>query len=460
MRNSIIAGIVLIVVGGLITKFFFDDKTELRYVISDRIPTNFFDGKESESIQQLELLNTGDTELQRIIIKIKTTVLEYYIQKVAFSDSIIISKANRTLEIIYPQIPPEGNIKIIIKSAGEGVSVNDLDIKHSKGSAKPALETNNSIGFAAIGLMLLYLIFTLYGLRTTLIESVANKVNYSPYDDILKRSKPWYISLNKWKQFREDSLRNIFTRELITNITNTSYYQILDTERHKNISDDEWIMLKIASQKKLLNRISESVNKGYSWKIDEFISLRRPKNIDEDVWKEIKSIISNAYVTSLILKVRDYYNQDEIVQLLKKAKPEIIDEDDWKKYQSFLHKFQKLNTLLTENSILRELFNDLIFGNELKEKPDKITIDDWERLKRFEKEIFEKSSQINEDLIELEDIKRETIPLKEKLERQLKIIHEVLNDPTAIDRIEEYSNPFSTGNFENLKIIAQLIKNK
>ena len=91
--------------------------------------------------------------------------------------------------------------------------------------------------------------------------------------------------MNKWKQFREDSLKFIFNRELSTNIINTLYFQILDTERQKYISDEEWINLKIASQKRLLNKISESVNKGYNWKIDEFISLRRPKNIDEDVWK-------------------------------------------------------------------------------------------------------------------------------------------------------------------------------
>ena len=116
MKNSIIAGIVLIIVGVLVTKYFVDDKTELRYVVSDRIPTNFFDGNDTESIQQLELLNTGDIELQRIIIKINANVIDYYIQKVTSSDSIITSKNNRLLEFVYPQIPPEGNIKIIFKS--------------------------------------------------------------------------------------------------------------------------------------------------------------------------------------------------------------------------------------------------------------------------------------------------------------------------------------------------------
>ena len=78
MKDSIITGLVLLLVGGLITKYLFDDKIELRYIVSDRIPTNLFNGNETESIQQLELLNTGDVELQRIIIKINTNVLDYY----------------------------------------------------------------------------------------------------------------------------------------------------------------------------------------------------------------------------------------------------------------------------------------------------------------------------------------------------------------------------------------------
>lgn len=460
MRNSIIAGIVLIVIGGLITKFVFDDKTELRYVLSDRIPTNFFDGDETESIQQLELLNTGDIELLRIIIKVKTNVLEYYIQKVTSSDSIIVSKTNSLLEVLYPQIPPDGNVKIIFKSSGNGVNENDLDIKHSKGSAKPALATNNSVRFVSLGLMLLYLIFAMFGLRTILLDAVATKVYYKPYDEILKKSKPWYIPLNKWKKIREDSIKYVFNNEYSSNVINSLCYQILDTEKQKFITDDEWIKLKLASQKRLIITISENLNQSYNWEIDKYISLKRPRNIDDDVWGNITSLISKAYTISRVFNVSDYSNQKEIAELLTSSKPEIVDENDWKKYRSFLLKFENLEKQTNLNNALRDELNNLLFGNELAEKPGELPADTWERLKRIEKDIFKKSEQIESDLIELEKIELETLPLKEKLDKQLKIIHEVLNDPTAIDRIEDYSNPFSIGNFENLKIVAQLIKNK
>ncbi len=460
MKNTIITGIVLIILSGIFAKFVFEDKTELRYVVSDRIPTNFFDGKESESIQQLELLNTGDIELQRIIIKVKAKIIEYYIQKVTNSDSIIVSNTNGMLELVYPQIPPEGTIKIIIKSIGDGIEDNDIDIKHSKGSARQALEINNSLGYIYFGLIFFYLILVIYGLRTTFIESIASKVYYNPYNEILKKPKPWYLPLKKWEKFREDSIKHIFDHEYSSNIINTLYYQILDIEKQKFIKEEEWIKLKLASQKKLMHSISENVNQVFRWEIEKYINLKRPRYIDDDIWSKIKSLISKAYTTSLILNVSDYSNQNEIEQLLKSIKPEIVDENDWEKYSSFLYKFEKLYKRKTENDLLGEGFRNILYGDELKEKPDELSTDTWERLKRIETEIFKKSKQIETDLIELEKIESETLPLKEKLDKQLKIIHEVLNDPTAIDRIEDYANPFNKGNFDNLKRIAQLKNNK
>ncbi|WP_163324146.1 hypothetical protein [Draconibacterium mangrovi] len=460
MKNSIIAGIVLIVIGGLITKYFFDDKTELRYVVSDRIPTNLFDGNETESIQQLELLNTGDVELQRIIIKINTNVLDYYIQKVTSSDSIIVSQNKSTLEILYPQIPPEGNVKIIFKSSGNGITVNELDIKHSKGSAKPALASNNSIGFISLGVLLLYLILSIFGIRKLAIDSVASRVNYKPYDEILRKSKPWYVPIDKWKKFREDSIKYVFDNDYSINLVNSLCYQILNTDKQKFITDDEWIKLKLASQKKMKLSISEDIYQSYNWKSDKYLSLKRPKNIDEDAWEEIISLISRAYVTSCIFNVSDYSDIDKISELLNSRKPEIINENDWEKYTAFLQKFRNLEKLKLQNELLRDELNNVLFGTELKNKPDELSTDKWERLKRIETDIIKKSKQIEKDLFELEKIKAETLPLKDKLDKQLKIINEVLNDSSAIDRIEDYSNPFSKGNFENLKMIARLNNKK
>ena len=48
--------------------------------------------------------------------------------------------------------------------------------------------------------------------------------------------------------------------------------------------------------------------------------------------------------------------------------------------------------------------------------------------------------------------------LKQKIEKQLRIVHEFIADPTVVDRIEEYDDIFSPGNFENLKRLSQSLK--
>lgn len=457
MKNALISGFILLLIGGLISKFVFNDKVELRYVVSDRIPTNFFVGNESESIQQLELLNTGDIELNKVIIKIKANIKEYEVQKIASSDSIIVTKSNGLLEIIYPQIPPEGNMKIIIKSIGDGVNYGDLDITHSKGIAKPALESNNTTNYLYYGLMLFYFVLIIFGIRNTVIDSIAFDVYYQPYDKILKQTKPWYVPANKWKKFRDDSMKYIFNYNNTSNIANSLCYQILDLEKQKSISDEEWIQLKLVAQKRLLNSISEDVNKGYNWKVEEYLSLKQPKNIDENVWAEIKSLISKAYISTQILKVDNYTSDTEILELLKEKKPQIVSEPNWEKYQSFLLKLEKVRRQTVENKILQEQLKMLIYGEELNEKPDELSIEKWNKIKEIETEIFIKSEKTGEKLSEIKQIRSKTIPLMTKLEKQLEIINEVLTDPTAIDRIEDYENPFSIGNFENLKLIAKFM---
>ena len=457
MKNALISGIILLILGGIISKFIFNDKTELRYVLSDRIPTNFFEGNESESIQQLELLNTGDLEINRVIIKIKSNIKEYKVQKIANSDSINITQNTGFLEIVYPQIPPEGNIKIIIKSVGDGLNSGDIDIKHSKGSAKPALEENKTTSYVNLGLMILYFIIIAFNIRNSLIDSVAYKIYYNPYENILDKSKPWYIPTTKWKKIRDDSLKFVFDyANNSTNIANTLYYQILNSDKSKNLDDDEWLKLKIISQNKLLKSISENINSGYSWKIDEFLKLKQPKNIDEDTWENIISLISKAYSTTFIMKVSNYIDSEGINKLQKIPKPQIVDEKEWEKYQSFLTRLKDLNDLKIQNETIQHQLKLLIYGDELKEKPDELSSETWEKIKKIEIEIFNKSEQIREDLLEIENIKTSLLPLKIKLEKQLEIINEVLTDPTAIDRIEDYANPFSSGNFENLKKISKL----
>jgi hypothetical protein len=456
LKTSVVSGIILIIFGGIASKYVFDEKVELKFILSDRIPTSFLDGDNEEtSVQQLELINTGDVELERVIIKIKSEVLEYHVRKIASIDSIDVAKTKSLLEIIYPTIPIEAKVGIIIKTNGEGISVNDLEITHSKGSAKEFAKSPNFFSYLYFGSILFYLILITNSIRSTYLDSLSSKVYYSAYDGILKKSKPWFVAGNKWQELRKDAIDHCFDREPY-DIPNSLSYQILSMPAAKEIKPEEWNSLKLKAQKSLIYLVSGTIYQGISWNPDRLLTLAKPKNIDPDSWTKVVELISKGFVTQRMLRLGNYFDEREIEKRLKEKKPDIVIESDWHDYVRFLEKFKRLQTLQKKHEAMESNWQKILSNKEVDSVSTVLSDMELEKFKTIQMEIFRESDKIKANLLELAEQKSELGPLKEKLEKQLDLIHEALNDEAILDRIEDYSNPFSEGNFNNLKKLAQL----
>ena len=90
-------------------------------------------------------------------------------------------------------------------------------------------------------------------------------------------------------------------------------------------------------------------------------------------------------------------------------------------------------------------------------KPEILDDDDWQKLQLLERDIVKAKREIDVMLRRNTINSKRISDIKNKLTLQLRIINEVLNDPTAVGRIENYNNVFATGNFENLKKVASLL---
>ncbi len=64
---------------------------------------------------------------------------------------------------------------------------------------------------------------------------------------------------------------------------------------------------------------------------------------------------------------------------------------------------------------------------------------------------------IKNKIIENEMNAKETEKLRPQILRQLAIINELFSDPSSIERIETYDNPFSPGNFKLLQKLADAL---
>ena len=94
----------------------------------------------------------------------------------------------------------------------------------------------------------------------------------------------------------------------------------------------------------------------------------------------------------------------------------------------------------------------------LKTKPDVIEDSEWDKLKELEDSILNKLEIVKKDSIENNIQKRKNKKLKKKLSKQLEILNDFFDEPNSINRVEDYDNPFSTGNFERLKEFSKKLE--
>ena len=505
---GIIVGIIIIIATGLFAKYkIFDDKIELKYVLSEKITSDFND-KSEIAIQQLTIKNSGEVPINSIIIKIHADVSDFQIKKFRHNDSISTSKTLHYLEITYPELPPNGELFIILKSTNSGINDNEIEIFHNKGMAKEAFANNdsNSISYLLYIFIFIYLCLILFGLRSTLIDSFSYKIYYSPYEDILKHKKPWYFSLEKWTKLRKDAINKIFENGYSVTIEKSSFYNILDSEKANTLSIDEWKSIIEKAEEKLLIVVAEKLFRSYYFSYEEEIfNLKRPKYVHLDVWEKIQIQISIVTCLHKLIDVLRYSSESSLLGLLNLEKPELVTIADWDKLidiastlyassvikngaigsKSYDLESYKNSVVLdvldnSNSSKIIKVFDKIIEAEELEvyynqllqnqrlvftwvenvEKPDVINNEDWNKIIDIYNKVVLFKKESEENLIEALEIKEKTTPLLDKVTKQLDIIDRILEDPEAITKIEEYNIPFEIGNWENLKKVADYLRIK
>lgn len=139
---------------------------------------------------------------------------------------------------------------------------------------------------------------------------------------------------------------------------------------------------------------------------------------------------------------------------LAEKKPEWIKDEDYKALRQEAEIIMKADTL----SLL--LWNIVSQKSLPKTKPENITEKEWDQVGRISvrfKEMEEENKKARNEQETTRHEKTEVEKLRGKIENQLNIIHNILSDPKSIDRIEDYSDIFAPGNFDNLRKISLLL---
>lgn len=334
---KIITGILVTIIAGVIVYSLTAPKPNIRYSLSGPISVNVSNA--IGNVQQLDIKNFGDAEGKDINIKINGKNISYELIKYSSSDSEQIYKYDRQLEIMYPKLPPEAQISIILKTQ-EPISIKDISIYNSNGKAKEILSKSNNFLLDYIIIILGYIIMTLYFGRLTAISSLESKVRYRP-NDILSSKMPFYISEEKWKSIRDEAIENKVIKDFTAfydyprlAIENDNNYKFLSSEKPDYLNNNEWKIL-LKKSNALFNvfldyRLSEENN--YE-KVFNFLLIQKPKYYNQIQWNDFIKRCNDKYISLKKDKLFRYSSSsDNYVKEIKSEKPSEINQEIWDEY--------------------------------------------------------------------------------------------------------------------------------
>jgi hypothetical protein len=517
------------------------------YSLSESIPTNLSGDSFLESIQELSILNLGNLPAKKIRVKINTTIKKYELLKYSPSDKVSVNHSDNVFELLYDELPPDSQFKLIINSKWPSLLKGTLDVSHSKGKAVEKLkDTMSKINtYLFWGLIAIYFLAMIFGSRKISIDSLESNSKHDPLK-LLKRKLPLYISNEKWDTFRKNSIENLIKGDdrYFSEPYETSSYKFLYKDKPDFLSDLEWEQLVEESNEMLSKLLIHKVELISFYRDSEnLLNLKRPKHFREKEWNEIFQKINERMITNRIEELIKYHlMSDTILKEIKKDFPKGAIPELWEEYHVFLRKLYfvasalecassispikelklkevnfleeynrnrlqdiayhmqllkilpvhdikkaeeflnnketdwiaendynilkkqaehtlELNKLLNKNTIIQNSLKTILdriplSDSMIKELPET----DKEKLKQISSSIVETEKEIKKKENELNELSLHTESLKSKIEKQLNIIHEFIQDPTVIERMEDYSNVFAPGNFKNLLKIAEFRK--
>lgn len=514
MKQHIVTGVIALV-GGLIVAYFAynlnKEVFDVRYTLSEQIPTKFGETQAIENVQRLVVKNNGNSSVVKIQIKIKRNVEKAEILKFSPTDTVKEYVSNGYFEVAYPELPPGGSFTYSFKTLDDGISKNDLDIRHSKGEVIDALSSGSKT-ITSMGIIIFYIAILLFyvsiSIITLLSSFMESKVRYEKYNDFLRRSKPLYISQNKWNKLRKESIENFSGSSYSnpTEIENTLSYKVLNQEKPNYLNTEEWELLLEKAIKQFEKDYGEAIHTVWFENMTRYFIVKKPLHFPESKWSEIVNKINREYLSrkkydSAMFEINELKKEltaempkgmipgywADYITCLKKQYHKLLLREVYSSFTQFSLKsienynldmlnYEEKETILNTayKIALGNLASSINEANAEKfvtsEKPVWLRDDDYRMILNRANKIIEvdKLKKKYEQLLEevkkkgsdLEKEEKNIIELKQKIERQLKVVHEFTSDPTVVNRIEEYNNVFAPGNFENLKRLAQYIKDK
>jgi len=473
------------------------NKPDVRFTLSDPIQLGQVDG--GKIWQQIEVRNNGNIEAKDIQIKVNAQISSHEISKNSEADKPEIFPSADIFELRYPILPPGGVFTLTLGATKSKVELANISVLHNKGRGVEAFSRKSFfaefIAWAVV--ILLGLFYLIAGGRSVLVDELESDSKCRS-ESLLMKQKPFYIGDQRWSRLRNTAIENVlsYSDKYKDDTSATKVYRILCDEKPSYLSDDEWNKRRKAAEAEVEENLLRRIRSAYeSDKLLLAVQLKRPNNMSEITWLNLQKEANERFL-ELMQRKFEWASLDKLSTFLKEEIPEGIEQNTWKKYVESLEKkyvdeierglyfSDKPYEFLEQQNLSRlsetdtSRLKDKAYRLAIKQFPDLHKLKEAENFLKETKpkwmtgEDYEKYTQIAQKTVDLESLMKEynekaALLEKEKAElsknietvtSQLEIINQVLRDPTVLERIEEYNNPFAPGNFVNLKKIVEFIK--
>lgn len=314
------------------------------------------------------------------------------------------------------------------------------------------------------------------------------------FNEYLKLEKPQYLEITKWTGARKKIISMLKFKEKKYYYNSEDIkkaYKFLDKKKEVCFTEDEWedlIQNTFDYLKKRFYICLSDIDKYDTEKLKKYFKIKCPLNVEKHEWEKLQINIYEKYEYMKEVRFQsevNWNNFKEALEMLKEDKPEFLPDTYWKQYITHSREYIEQELVkyiynsdpekieknihnydldaINKDVIERTLYNILttnLLLKSLQKNISKEEIPSWvdERgLSELKTYLMEKEQL---DILRKENIDQEQDleKLKERITKQLALIHAVFNDPKILDYIEDYSDVFAVGNFENLKKIAILIE--
>ena len=288
------------------------------------------------------------------------------------------------------------------------------------------------------------------------INLICERVNSTYYSDELKKllaiKKPAQIPSKKWESMRDLIEKRYLARRIDETRLATAAIKLNET-KPQEVGQARW--------DECQETISTIV---YDILFSRMINIRLPYAITETpeyliLPKEKQIELQKQAYAATLYTMPNVLTSFEAKAFLEKPRPSWIQDNDYRNIKEIAERTLDNDRQYAVNAQTQACLKRILNGSVLDEKTlSQVDPETQSKLKELEGQISVARKRLDVDADKLSKELKLLTSDKQTIIKQLGILQALFTDPTSIDRIESYDNPFAPGNFYLLKRVSSTLK--